>query len=132
MNQEKIMETILDHYENPRNYGEMHNADVVHEGGNPGCGDIIKVYIKVDESGVIDEIAYSGEGCMLSQAGTSIVLNEMKGKSISEIEETSADVVLKMLGKKMISTRPDCAHLGFNTLKKAVKKWQEMRILKSS
>lgn len=125
MNQEQLMEMIMDHYENPRNYGEIETADVVQEGGNPGCGDILRVYLEVDSQGVVEEISFSGEGCMLSQSGASIVLEKMKGKSISEIDEIPADIVVEMLGKKMVATRPDCARLGFNTLKKAVKKWQK-------
>lgn len=125
MNQEQLMEMILDHYENPRNYGEIETADVVQEGGNPGCGDILRVYLEVDSQGVVEEVRFSGEGCMLSQSGASIVLENMRGKSISEIDEIPADIVVEMLGKKMVATRPDCARLGFNTLKKAVKKWQK-------
>ena len=125
MNQEQIMQMILDHYENPRNQGEIEAADVVQEGGNPGCGDILNVYLRVSHAGLVEEVSFSGEGCMLSQAGASIVLEGMKGKAISEIDEMSADIVSELLGKKMVSTRPDCARLGFNTLKKAVKKWQQ-------
>ncbi len=125
MNQEQFMEMILDHYENPRNYGDLNGADVQQEGGNPGCGDIIKIYLKVDADGLVEDIGFSGEGCMLSQAGASIVLDSMKGKTVSEIEDMPADIVLELLGRKMVATRPNCARLGFNTLKKAVKKWQE-------
>lgn len=125
MNQEQFMEMVLDHYENPRNYGELESASVVQEGGNPGCGDVLRVYLNVDSDGVVEEIRFSGEGCMLSQSGASIVLENMRGKTISEIEAIPADIVVDMLGKKMVATRPDCARLGFNTLKKAVKKWQK-------
>ncbi len=119
------MEMILDHYENPRNYGALDSADVIQEGGNPGCGDILKIYLRINPEGVVEEISFSGEGCMLSQAGASIVLDSMKGKTVSEIDGIPADIVLELLGKKMISTRPECARLGFNTLKRAIKKWQE-------
>lgn len=119
------MEMVLDHYENPRNYGELESASVVQEGGNPGCGDVLRVYLNVDSDGVVEQIRFSGEGCMLSQSGASIVLENMRGKTISEIEAIPADIVVDMLGKKMVATRPDCARLGFNTLKKAVKKWQK-------
>ncbi len=125
MNQERFMEMILDHYENPRNYGVLDSADVIQEGGNPGCGDILKIYLRINPEGVVEEISFSGEGCMLSQAGASIVLDSMKGKTVSEIDGIPADIVLELLGKKMISTRPECARLGFNTLKRAIKKWQE-------
>ncbi|GJM17059.1 MAG: iron-sulfur cluster assembly scaffold protein [Thermodesulfobacteriota bacterium] len=128
-NQEQFMELILDHFENPRNYGSLESADVMQEGGNPGCGDIIQVFLKVSSVGVVNEISFSGEGCMLSQAGASIVLENLKGKTIDELEGISADIVLKALGKKLVSTRPNCARLGFNTMKKAVKEWQKLQAL---
>ena len=123
------MEMVLDHYENPRNHGEMQNASVVQEGGNPGCGDILRVYLKIDPNGVVEKISFSGEGCMLSQAGASIVLEGLQGKTAEEIDSIPAGIVLEMLGKKLVSTRPDCARLGFNTLKKALKKWQNNQML---
>jgi len=131
MNQEQLMEFILDHYENPRNYGNMEDADVIQEGGNPGCGDIIRVYLSVDSDGVVNDIGFSGEGCMISQAGTSIVLEEMKGMTINELEAMPADIVREALGKKLVATRPDCARLGFNTMKNAIKKWRRQKMLSS-
>ena len=114
MNQEQYMEMVLEHYANPRNYGDMESPSIVQEGGNPGCGDTLKLYLKVGPGAVVEEVSFSGEGCMLSQAGASIV---------------PAGIVLDMLGKKLVSTRPDCARLGLNTLKKAVKKWQSNQML---
>lgn len=128
-NQEHFMETILEHFENPRNYGPLESPDVIQEGGNPGCGDIIKVYLNVNSEGIANVISFSGEGCMLSQAGASLVLEKLKGKSIKEIQEMPPDIVRDTLGKKLVSTRPRCAMLGFNTLKNAVKQWQRQQTL---
>jgi len=68
---------------------------------------------------------------MLSQAGTSLVLERMKGKTIKEIEEMPPDIVRETLGKKLLATRPDCARLGFNTMKNAIKKWRRQEMLSS-
>jgi len=125
------MELILDHYENPRNYGTKEDADVVYEGGNPGCGDIIRVSLSVGSNGVLKDISFSGEGCMLSQAGTSIILEAIKGKKVAEIEEMPPDIVRETLGKKLVATRPNCAQLGFNTMKNAIKKWRRQEMLYS-
>ena len=94
------MEMVLDHYENPRNYGEIESASVIQEGGNPGCGDILKVYLKVAPDGLVEEISFSGEGCMLSQAGASIILESMKGKTVDQIDAEPAGIVVEMLGKR--------------------------------
>lgn len=128
-NQEQFMELILDHYENPRNYGSIETADVTYEGGNPGCGDIIKIYLDVDSEGIVREIKFSGEGCMISQAGASLMLEKMKGKSIGEIEGMSPDIVRETLGKKLVSTRPKCAMLGFNGVKNAIIEFKKQEIL---
>jgi len=131
MNQEQLMELILDHYENPRNYGSNGDADVVCEGGNPGCGDVVRIYLSVDLDGTVKDISFSGEGCMLSQAGTSILLEAIKGKKVASIEDMSPDLVRDILGKKLAATRPNCARLGFNTLKNAIKKWRRQEMLSS-
>jgi nitrogen fixation NifU-like protein len=130
-NQEKIMELVLDHSGNPRNYGVLELADITQEGGNPGCGDIIKIYLTVDTDGVVDEIKFSGEGCMISQAGASLMVEKMKGKSIEEIQAMSPDAVIDILGKKLVSTRPRCAMLGFNTVKNAIKRYKKQEMLSS-
>ncbi len=125
------MELVLDHSGNPRNYGVLELADITQEGGNPGCGDIISIYLTVDTDGVVDEIKFSGEGCMISQAGASLMVEEMKGKSIEEIQAMSPDAVLDILGKKLVSTRPRCAMLGFNTVKNAIKEYKKQEMLSS-
>jgi len=129
MKEENYMELILDHYQNPRNYGSIEEADVVQEGGNPGCGDIIKVYLKVNSDGLVCDLGFSGEGCMISQAGASLLLGKMKGKSIKEIEEMPPEIVRETLGKKLVSTRPRCAMLGFNTVKNAIKVFKKQEML---
>ncbi len=121
MDHEELMELILDHYKNPRNYGEMEDADIVQEGGNPGCGDIITLYLDVDEKGVIRRASFKGEGCMVSQAGTSILLETIQGKTVAEVEAMPPGIIEQALGRKLVTTRPKCAHVGFNTLKTAIK-----------
>lgn len=125
------MELVLDHSGNPRNYGVLELADITQEGGNAGCGDIIKIYLTVDTDGVVDEIKFSGEGCMISQAGASLMVEKMKGKSIEEIQAMSPDAVIDILGKKLVSTRPRCAMLGFNTVKNAIKEYKKQEMLSS-
>ena len=125
MDHDELMDLILDHYKNPRHHGSIENARVVQKGGNPGCGDIITVYLDTDENGKVNGLSFEGEGCMVSQAGTSIILEIAEGKTASEIEEMSPEVVTGIFGKRLVTTRPNCAHLGLNTLKLAVKKLRE-------
>ena len=121
MDHEELMELILDHYKHPRHKGVIEDAYIVQEGGNPGCGDIIKVYLDTDDKGVISRVSFDGDGCMVSQAGTSIILEMAEGKTTEDIENMTPDVIAEVLGRRLVTTRPNCAYLGFNTLKNAVK-----------
>lgn len=122
MNHDELMELIIEHYKHPKNRGPLENARVVQKGGNPGCGDIITVYLDADEQGVVSRLSFEGEGCMVSQAGTSLILEKAEGMTLSEIEEMDPGAVTEILGKRLVTTRPGCTHLGLNTLKLAVRK----------
>lgn len=124
MTHEKVMELILDHYNYPRNYGEIEDASIVYTGGNHGCGDLVTVYLDAGPDGVVNRIGFTGEGCMVSRAGASLVLEKAAGLTIPEIEALSAELLEDTLGKRIILTRHGCAHLGFNTLKKALQGWK--------
>src|SRR5512142_913886 len=78
MESAEILELILDHYQNPRNYGEMEDADVSLQGGNPGCGDIITVYLKFNGD-KLESISYTGQGCTISQATASLLTELLPG-----------------------------------------------------
>jgi len=122
MNHDELMELIIEHYKHPKNRGALENARVVQKGGNPGCGDIITVYLDADEQGIVSRLSFEGEGCMVSQAGTSLILEKALGMTLSEIEEMDPGAVTEILGKRLVTTRPGCTHLGLNTLKLAVRK----------
>lgn len=112
---------ILDHYENPRHYGDLAGATVMQKGGNPGCGDIVTFYLKVDEAGRISDISFEGEGCTISQAASSIVTEMFHGKTLDDVENTGPEVILDLLGREIAGTRLKCATLGLNTTKEAVR-----------
>ena len=113
------IELLLDHYNSPRNYGEMEGADVSVQGGNPGCGDIITLYVKMNGDRV-EAITFTGEGCTISQAATSMLTEEMSGATLAEIEAMDFHTIEEMIGSEMVHTRPKCATLGLDTLKKVV------------
>lgn len=122
MDRQAQIDFILDHYENPRHYGPIEDATVVQKGGNPGCGDIVTFYLKLDGDGRIADISFEGEGCTISQAASSLVTEMFQGKTIQDVENTSPDVILDMIGREIAATRLKCATLGLNTTKEAVRK----------
>ena len=132
LNHDELMELILDHYEHPRNYGELKGASITQEGGNPGCGDDIKLYLNVDGEGLIENAGFEGEGCMVSIAGASLVLEKLIGKSMTEVQEISPEWLTSILGKRLVTTRHNCAFLGLNTLKKAALKWRRHKTAEAS
>ena len=78
-------EVILDHYRSPRNRGELETPPAVRaDGFNPLCGDEITVFIDVDDTGVITEIAIGGQGCSISQAAASMMSAAVKGRSVTD------------------------------------------------
>lgn len=83
---ELYQDLILDHYKNPRCKGCLANADSQCELRNPLCGDSIEVTVKVKE-GLVQEIAFQGHGCSISQAGASMMTELCKGKTVSEVRE---------------------------------------------
>lgn len=121
MDRQAQLDFILDHYENPRHYGRLADATIVQKGGNPGCGDVVTFYLKVDGQSRIDAISFEGEGCTISQAAASLVTEMFTGKTLAEVEATSAETILDILGRELASTRLKCATLGLNTTKEAVR-----------
>ena len=79
-------EVILDHYKNPRGHGEMEGADATAEGVNPLCGDGVSIFVRFAADGeTIDEVRFSGRGCAISQAATSMLTEMVTGQTATEI-----------------------------------------------
>ena len=116
-------EVILDHYKNPRGHGVMENADAEAEGQNPLCGDEVSIYVRFGEdSDTIDEVKFSGRGCAISQAATSMLTEMVQGRKASEVAELDKDELLEEIGIPLTPIRLKCAMLGLTTLKVALHK----------
>ena len=116
-------EVILDHYKNPRGHGVMEDADADAEGMNPLCGDEVTIYVRFGEdSDTIDEVKFSGRGCAISQAATSMLTEMVQGKKASEVATLDKDELLDEIGIPLTPIRLKCAMLGLTTLKVALHK----------
>ena len=116
-------ENILDHYKNPRNYGLLEEPDAHAEGQNPLCGDEVSVSIKFAEDGeTIDEVKFSGRGCAISQAATSMLMEMAKGRTADQVATLDKDELLAEIGVPLTPVRLKCAMLGLTTLKVALHK----------
>jgi len=110
-------ENILDHYQNPRNYGTLDHPDISYQDDNPLCGDVIRIDIKLDDQKRVSQVAFSGEGCAISQASASMLTEEIMGKTLDEVKQMSKDDVLDMLGIQVGPVRIKCALLSLKVLK---------------
>jgi nitrogen fixation NifU-like protein len=116
-------EVILDHYKNPRGHGVIAEADAEAEGQNPLCGDEVSIYVRFGEDNdTIDEVKFSGRGCAISQAATSMLTEMVQGKKATEVAVLDKDELLDEIGIPLTPIRLKCAMLGLTTLKVALHK----------
>jgi nitrogen fixation NifU-like protein len=116
-------EVILDHYKNPRGHGVIEDADAEAEGQNPLCGDEVSIYVAFGEDGeTIDDLKFSGRGCAISQAATSMLMEMAKGRTAEQVATLDKDELLAEIGVPLTPVRLKCAMLGLTTLKVALHK----------
>jgi nitrogen fixation NifU-like protein len=116
-------EVILDHYKNPRGHGVIDAADAEAEGQNPLCGDEVTIYVAFAGDGeTIDEVKFSGRGCAISQAATSMLTEMVQGRGAAEVAAMDKDELLDQIGIPLTPVRLKCAMLGLTTLKVALHK----------
>ena len=114
-------EVILDHYKNPRGHGVIEDADAEAEGKNPLCGDEISIYVSFAEDGeTIEDVKFSGRGCAISQAATSMLVDMAKGRKATELAGMPKDELLEEIGIPLTPIRLKCALLGLGVLKIAL------------
>jgi nitrogen fixation NifU-like protein len=127
VDRQAYVEHIIDHFQHPRNRGRMENADIQLGGGNPGCGDLITMYVKVGADDRIDAVTFEGEGCTISQAGGSIVSELAKGLTFGEIEALGLPEITDEMGEDIVKSRVRCATLALGTLQAAVEQFRRDR-----
>ncbi len=133
-------QVVLDHNKNPRNYRILDPADHEALGHNPFCGDKYRIFLNIDEKGIVTDITFTGEGCAISKASASMMTTVVKGKHIDETEklfqqfhdmtqgkmdpenEPNELGRLKIFaGVRNLPARVKCATLSWHTLKAALK-----------
>jgi nitrogen fixation NifU-like protein len=116
-------EVILDHYKNPRGHGTIEDADAEADGQNPLCGDEVSIYVAfADDGETIEEVKFSGRGCAISQAATSMLMEMSVGRTATEMATLDKDELLEEIGIPLTPVRLKCAMLGLTTLKVALHK----------
>ncbi len=109
-------EIILEHYKRPTFRGHIPNATITHEEDNPLCGDRIRVELLV-EDGVVNDARFSGQGCAISQASADMLMEELRGKRLEDVQKIDKQFVLDMIGIPLTPARLKCALLSLKVVK---------------
>ncbi len=114
---------VMDHFTNPRNVGEMPDADGMGELGNPICGDAMKIYIKVKDNKIVDA-KFQTFGCGAAIAVSSMVTEMVKGKTLEEALAISKEAVADALDG-LPAQKHHCSNLGADALHKAIEDYKQ-------
>ena len=116
-------EKVMDHFSNPRNVGEIENADGIGEVGNAHCGDIMKIYLKV-ENDIIEDVKFKTFGCGAAVATSSMATELVKGKSIDEALEVTNKAVVEALDG-LPPAKLHCSVLAEEAIKAAIEDYKK-------
>jgi nitrogen fixation NifU-like protein len=122
LTREQSIERLADHHRHPRHAGRMAEADVAAGAGNPGCGDVVTVYLKtVPGSDRVEAASFEGTGCTISQGSASILLQEINRRhpTLAELKDLSFAEYLDDIGREVVGFREPCAAVGFDALRRA-------------
>ena len=114
-------DNILDHFRNPRGKSPLADATVTHEEANHACGDVLNVQLKL-EGEQITGLGWGGDGCAISQAGMSLLGEELAGKTAGEVLQLKKQDIYALIGVPIGPRRVKCALLGLHTVKNALRK----------
>ena len=119
-------EKVMDHFQNPRNVGKIDDADGVGEVGNAKCGDIMRMYLKIDENGIITDVKFNTFGCGSAIATSSMATEMIKGKSVDEALTLSNKAVVEALDG-LPAHKIHCSVLAEEAVKAAVKDYYDKK-----
>ncbi|MDP3970325.1 MAG: SUF system NifU family Fe-S cluster assembly protein [bacterium] len=111
-------EEILEHFKDPQNFGLLKDATLTKTATNPTCGDNFTFTLRLDNDNKVEAVGFEGEGCAISTASASLLTEELKGKTVEEIQNLDKDFIMKMLGLELSPTRLKCALLPLEALTK--------------
>ena len=117
---------VMDHFRNPRNVGEIEDANGVGEVGNAKCGDIMKIYLKVNDNGIIEDVKFKTFGCGSAIAASSMATELIKGKHIDEAWELSNKAVAEALDG-LPPVKMHCSVLAEEAIHKAINDYRKSK-----
>lgn len=135
MDRQMRIALLVDHFKRPRHKGRLEHPHASMPGGNPGCGDVVTMYVRADpDTDRLEAISFEGVGCTISQAAASILADRMNRKkpAFPDVLALSYEEMIDLLGRDVVGSRPRCATLALGTLKAAVKRIEMDRKLRAA
>jgi nitrogen fixation NifU-like protein len=117
---EIYQEHILDHYEDPYHRGRLDHPTHAHEDDNPLCGDEVRIELEIGSDGKIRQAYFNGDGCCISQAAASMLVEHVDGKDVEFVKQMSADDMLNLFGARLTPNRQKCCLLSWKVLQQAI------------
>lgn len=120
---------IIDHYKNPRNFGEMEGADITINESNSSCGDVIQIQVRFgnwipgqarNDTTFVEKVAWKGIGCAISTAAASMLSEKVIGMTFADVEKIGEEGIVEMMGGEINAGRMKCATLAYRALLKAM------------
>ena len=110
---------ILHHFKNPKNYGEMKDPDITVTETNSSCGDSCTYYLKLDQhKKIVKDITFTGTGCAISKAASSMLTEHAKGKTLKELQDLNRQFMESLIGAQVTPGRINCLMLAAKSLQK--------------
>lgn len=129
---EALVERLADHHRRPRHAGALPDADVTAGAGNPGCGDVVTVHLRLAPgTDRVDAVTFEGTGCTISQGAASILLEHLNRArpTLDEVKALALDWHLDQVGREVVGFRERCAAVGFDAVRRAVQALEAERKL---
>ena len=134
MGRQRQIAVLVEHYQNPRYRGVLEGADVMMPGGSPECGGSVVIYLKAGEEGRIKALSFTGQGDIISQGTTSLILEQVLNDALTmdEVLDLDYEAFVDRIGREAVGSRTRNATMGLSTLKSAVRKYQRDNLLNGS
>jgi nitrogen fixation NifU-like protein len=132
LTREQAVERLVEHQRHPRHHGALADADITAGAGNPGCGDVVSVYVRLAPDGEhVEAVTFEGTGCTISQGAASILLQQINRMhpTLAEVRALTLEHHLETIGREVVGFRERCAAVGLDALQGAVKALEAERRL---